>query len=202
VKRIPVKGLGRHKRSFERVDARPCSLLEYSIGDGDGKSALPTRAKEMMTITEIALNDVDDADQSVQSKRSKVSETLTQAIRMDRKGKSPPRKRVKLSREIPPTNAIFKEQPKDQLELLERMKEVQEYVQGERYMLEKKVNIMDMQPIKSKKDVSGEEENHCMSMVQRESKELNHPDVTNWFQKGSWRSLVGQTGRISFKVLG
>jgi hypothetical protein len=121
---------------------------------------------------------------------------------MDRKGKSPPRKRVKLSREIPPMNAIFKEQSKDQVEELERMKEVQEYVHGERFMLEKKVNVMDMQPIKSKKDVSGDAENHSMSMVQRESKELNYPDATNWFQKGSWKSLVGQTGRISFKVLG
>ena len=136
-----------------------------------------------------------------QRKRREMSEMETQMIDIDEKDKSPSRKRMKFSREKQPANVKYESQ--DQLRLnitKESTKEVQECPRKESFAPEKKVTF-DLQ---SNNEITNDKarETPDTNMVRRENNELSNSDAANWFQKGSWKSLVGQTGRISFSVLG
>ena len=114
---------------------------------------------------------------------------------------SPSRKRIKFSREKQTANVIYESQ--DQLRLnitKESTKEVQECPRKESFTPEKKASF-DLQSNSETKN-DRDKETPDTNMVKRENNELSNSDAANWFQKGSWKSLVGQTGRISFSVLG
>ena len=72
--------------------------------------------------------------------------------------------------------------------------EAQECAKSER---KKKVKLNLQSNIEIK---HGRDENHDAQTTSRENEQNDASASTNWVQKASWKSLVGQTGRISFSL--
>eukprot|EP00250_Pteridium_aquilinum_P016935 c23374_g1_i1 orf=147-1778(-) len=244
VKNIPEKGLGKHKRSFQRVDPVPCSVLQIcnccdehcmatrkeppdpksatirtsmsesrtgcepghkgsgnkgikgferktgvdrKSGDGRGRNTVPDVDELYLNIGGTLLSEKDDAEGITD-----LDEPVLNITGSNESYLGQPMNFVKEE-----AHAVIKQQ------VQASKKEAHEGAEGAGYAQRKQLKL-DPDNIASKENKLSEAENIVDLILQRgetnESKFFQNPDGKSWIQKASWKSLVGETGRMSFSL--
>lgn len=236
VKKIPMSGLGKHKRSFQRVDPLPCSLLqvcncnECSWSSSIHQGIFPAGQVEQLLKNEG--KNLEHGRMRILAKKAKTTEETSFEQPVGSSAEAPKMHKqidcvdvegpascsggvVQLKKPLMKVtaNAGIKVDHVMQ-NMTHNEEETQKSINEPVQRAGKSADIPNKQETKISLpmgDSEGSEKRHEPEKIEERvqagvateksmKNQLNGSDDAVWVQKASWKSLVGETGRVSFTL--